>query len=179
LLELGCGYGRVLPNLSGGAECVVGVDLSLESLRFGSRTLQRGPAVRLATMNAVRLAFKDKSFDVVACIQNGISAFHVDKRTLIEEALRVTKHGGLALFSSYSEKFWKPRLEWFRIQAEAGLLGEIDEELTGNGVIVCRDGFTATTVSPDEFKKLTEGLDADVRIVEVDESSVFCELRKD
>jgi 2-polyprenyl-6-hydroxyphenyl methylase/3-demethylubiquinone-9 3-methyltransferase len=178
VLELGCGYGRVLPNLADRAEFVVGIDLSPESLRFGAKTLQNEASVHLAAMNAVQLGFKGESFDFVACIQNGISAFHVDPKSLIEEALRVTKPSGLVLFSSYSERFWEPRLEWFRLQAEAGLLGEIDEERTGNGVIVCRDGFTATTVTPDEFRKLTEGLDADVRIVEVDRSSVFCELRR-
>jgi 2-polyprenyl-6-hydroxyphenyl methylase/3-demethylubiquinone-9 3-methyltransferase len=178
VLELGCGYGRVLPDIALKVEFVVGVDLSPESLRFGRKSLQYEPAVHLAAMNAVQLAFKDESFDVVVCIQNGISAFHVDPRSLIEEALRVTRPGGLALFSSYSKRFWEPRLEWFRLQAEAGLLGEIDEERTGNGVIVCRDGFTATTVTPDEFEKLTKDLDVDVKIIEVDESSVICELRR-
>jgi 2-polyprenyl-6-hydroxyphenyl methylase/3-demethylubiquinone-9 3-methyltransferase len=128
-------------------------------------------------MDAVELGFRDRQFDTVICIQNGISAFGVDQRTLIEEAMRVTRSGGIVLFSSYSERFWENRLEWFRIQSEKKLVGEIDDEATGNGVIVCKDGFKSSTVKPDDFVRLTSNLDIDPIITEVDNSSVFCELR--
>jgi len=127
-------------------------------------------------MNAVKLAFYDGAFDCVICIQNGISAFHVDQQALVSESVRVAKAGATVLFSSYSERFWKDRLEWFELQSKAGLVGEIDYEKTTDGVIVCKDGFTATTMSSDHFLALTAQLDADVRIVEVDESSLFCEI---
>jgi SAM-dependent methyltransferase len=127
-------------------------------------------------MDAVALAFRDGIFDVVACIQNGISAFKVDQRALVAESIRVARPGGRVLFSSYSERFWRDRLEWFRLQSEHGLLGEIDPEATGDGVIVCKDGFKATTIGPDEFFSLTSGFDVHRRIEEVDESSIFCEI---
>lgn len=176
VLELGCGYGRILPPLAAKAGSVVGVDTSLASLQLASEFVAGNVNYRLINMDAVKLAFSDAVFDVVACIQNGISAFHVDQRTLIAEAVRVTKVGGTALFSSYSDKFWDERLEWFELQANAGLLGEIDYDRTGDGVIVCKDGFTATTVGPGEFRALTAGLNAEVNVTEVDGSSVFCEI---
>jgi 2-polyprenyl-6-hydroxyphenyl methylase/3-demethylubiquinone-9 3-methyltransferase len=129
-------------------------------------------------MDALHLAFRDNSFDVVICIQNGISAFHVDQKELIKESIRVTKHSGMILFSSYSEKFWDHRLEWFQLQSEAGLLGEIDYEKTKDGMIICIDGFTATTLKPEQFLFLVSGLDVEAKVVEVDESSAFCEMRK-
>ncbi|MBM3294057.1 MAG: hypothetical protein FJY82_05975 [Candidatus Aminicenantes bacterium] len=86
-------------------------------------------------------------------------------------------HGRL-LFSSYSEKFWPHRLEWFRRQAEAGLLGEIDESRTGDGTIVCKDGFTATTFGPERFLALARLFPVEARIVEIDESSLFCEMTR-
>jgi 2-polyprenyl-6-hydroxyphenyl methylase/3-demethylubiquinone-9 3-methyltransferase len=134
------------------------------------------PEIYVARMDAICLAFPDNSFDKVVCIQNGISAFHVDQRELIRESIRVAKPGGIIFFSTYSEKFWNQRLEWFRLQASAGLLGEIDMSKTGDGVITCKDGFKATTVAPDDFKKLTSDLDIKSEIVEVDESSLFCEI---
>jgi len=176
VLELGCGYGRVLQALAAKARLVVGVDTSFATLRTAFGAFGRAPGVGLFCMDAVRLGFRDRTFDVVACIQNGISAFHADQRKLIEEAVRVTKTGATALFSSYSSNFWDDRLRWFERQAEAGLIGEIDYERTGAGVIVCKDGFTATTVGHDDFRGLTAGLDADVRVTEVDGSSVFCEI---
>ena len=127
-------------------------------------------------MDAAQLAFLDETFDVVVCIQNGISAFHVDQKSLIRESIRVAKQGGMILFSSYSEKFWEDRLEWFRRQSQDGLLGEIDLTRTTDGTIVCKDGFKSSTVSKDGFLALASGLDAAVTISEVDESSIFCEM---
>jgi 2-polyprenyl-6-hydroxyphenyl methylase/3-demethylubiquinone-9 3-methyltransferase len=129
-------------------------------------------------MDAAALNFADNSFDVVLCLQNGISAFHREQRTLLLETLRVCKPGGIALFSTYAEKFWPDRLEWFELQAGAGLLGEIDRERTGNGFIACKDGFTATTITPDQFRLLAASLPASLTLIEVDGSSLFCILRK-
>ncbi|UCC73715.1 MAG: class I SAM-dependent methyltransferase [Gemmatimonadota bacterium] len=173
VLELGCGYGRVLGRLLDRAAAVLGIDTSLDSLQLARAEL--GGRCRLAAMDAVALALADGTFDLVICVQNGIAAFGVDKRRLIEEAIRVTRPGGTVLFSSYSEKFWDERLEWFGIQAAHGLVGELDLEATGDGVIVCKDGFRAETVSPDGFRSLLTGYTAP-RIIEVDGSSLFCEV---
>ena len=176
ILDLGCGYGRALPMFANKAAMTIGIDTSLSSLVSASDIVRRLKGCYIACMDAVDLVFPDKTFDKVICIQNGISAFQVDQRELIRESIRVTKPGGIALFSSYSEKFWDQRLEWFRLQAAAGLLGEIDMSRTGDGVIICKDGFKATTVSPKEFEELTAELDVSSKILEVDESSVFCEI---
>ena len=175
VVELGCGYGRVLGDLARHGELIAGIDTSLASLMLARRS-EGLTRAKLVCMDAARTAFPDRTFDCVVCIQNGISAFHVDRRRLVLETVRIARGGGRVLFSTYSQAFWPDRLEWFRLQAAAGLLGEIDEERTGDGVIVCKDGFTATTVSADEFRYLTQGLEAEVRLEEVDESSLFCEI---
>ena len=178
VLELGCGYGRILPRLALKAGGVIGIDNSIASLLLAQEMFGGVTNCYLLCMDAVQLAFRDRVFDCVICIQNGISAFHVNQQDLVRESLRVTKPGGTVLFSSYSDRFWKDRLHWFQLQSEAGLVGEIDHEKTGDGVIVCKDGFTATTVRPHQFRSLTEELDVDTRIVEVDESSLFCEITR-
>lgn len=176
VLDLGCGFGRIMPGLARKAGMVVGIDNSYSSLMLAKETIHGISHCFLVGMNAKQLGFYDHTFDVTVCIQNGISAFHVDRLELLRESLRVTKPGGTVLFSSYSEKFWEHRLKWFEMQADADLLGEIDYDKTGNGKIVCKDGFIANTVGRSEFLSLTSGLDADVQIVEVDQSSLFCEL---
>jgi 2-polyprenyl-6-hydroxyphenyl methylase/3-demethylubiquinone-9 3-methyltransferase len=55
-------------------------------------------------------------------------------------------------------------------------LGEIDEAATGRGVIVCKDGFRATTVTPGQFRSLSRGLGRQVRVDVVADASVFCEI---
>ncbi len=177
VLELGCGYGRFIGSLAGKARLLVGIDTSTASLLMGRELSGGTAACRFLQMDALALAFRDRTFDVVLCIQNGLSAFHVDPRTVISESIRVGRRGGRVLLSSYSPRFWPDRLEWFRLQAAEGLLGKIDEQATGNGVIVCSDGFHARTIGGDEFLSLTSGFDVQSVVVqEVDESSVFCEI---
>lgn len=176
VLEMGCGYGRVLQKLNKKAKTVVGIDASIESLSLAQDFLSGSNSIRLFAMNAIVLGFREQQFDVVLCIQNGISAFKVDQSKLIHEAIRVTRPGGIVLFSSYSEKFWEDRLHWFRLQAEHGLVGEIDEEKTGDGVIVCKDGFRAKTIHVSDFLNLTSSLGVNPIITEVGGSSIFCEM---
>lgn len=176
VLELGCGYGRVLKALRPSVGALVGIDTSYASLDLARNYLEGSPDVMLALMDAVCLAFPPATFDLVCCIQNGISAFRVDQRALLAAAVDVTRPGGRVLFSSYAEAFWDHRLAWFRLQAREGLLGEIDEAATGRGVIVCRDGFRATTVTPDQFRSLSRGLGRQVMVDVVDDASVFCEI---
>lgn len=176
VLELGCGYGRVLAHLRGHAGRVVGIDTSCESLRLAADVRGHAPH-ELHEMDAAHLAFADGSFDVVLCLQNGICVFGVEPGRLVREAVRVTRPEGRVLVSTYAPRFWNHRLEWFQIQSEHGLLGEIDAEATGGGVIVCKDGFRAESMGGDELESLCADLGLRCRLTEVDESSVFCEIR--
>jgi 2-polyprenyl-6-hydroxyphenyl methylase/3-demethylubiquinone-9 3-methyltransferase len=177
VLELGCGYGRVLVRLVEYAGFVMGIDTSFTSLSLCRETMMDFSDYALVNTNALCTGLREKAFDVVVCIQNGISAFHVDQRDLIRESIRITKPNGTILFSSYADKFWPERLNWFKIQSDAGLLGEIDMKATQNGIIVTKDGFTARTVRPRDFKALVSGFDVEATITEVDGSSVFCEIK--
>jgi len=175
VLELGCGYGRVLARLAERSNRLVGLDLSLGSLVY-ARGVIGSANVPLVRCDAAVPAFRPASFDLVCCPQNGISAFHVDQRSLIASGVGLVAPGGEALFFSYADAFWPHRLDWFRIQAAHGLVGEIDESATGNGTIVCKDGFVATSVSPERFLDLTRGLGREVTVSILGGSSVVCSV---
>lgn len=176
VIEFGCGYGRVLERLATVSSLACGIDTSLDSLRLARNRLASAANVVIAGMDASDPAFRAGTFDMVCCVQNGISSFHVDQRALMEAAVVLAKPTGKVLFSSYAEEFWENRLEWFRIQSANGLVGEIDDAATKDGTIVCKDGFTATTVTAERFSALARGLGERVSIDVVDGSSVFCEI---
>jgi 2-polyprenyl-6-hydroxyphenyl methylase/3-demethylubiquinone-9 3-methyltransferase len=176
VLELGCGYGRVLRRLASRARGVAGIDTSPESLQLAREFIGPASNVRLAAMDAARLGLRDHGFDLTICIQNGISVFGVDPQQLVREAVRVTRSHGRVLFSSYSARFWEARLEWFEVQAAQGLIGEIDRQATRDGVIVCKDGFRATTMDADGFRRLVAPLGLVPTVTEVQGSSLFCEI---
>lgn len=175
-LELGSGYGRVLERLLPRVRMAFGIDTSPSSLRMALEYLGRKPSVCLACMDSIQLGFRDGAFDLTICIQNGICAFAVDHEQLFREATRVTRSGGLVMFSTYTPQFWEHRLEWFEIQSAHHLIGEIDYHATGNGMIVCKDGFRATTADRPTFEKLAANLGVTPQITEVDGSSLFCEF---
>lgn len=177
VLELGCGYGRVFPELLKKTNFVTGIDNSFSSLQYGRNIFSANKNVQFFQMDASKTGFSDNTFDVVLCIQNGISAFKVDRNKLIVEAVRITQPGGKILFSTYSEKFWQHRLNWFEIQSAHHLIGEIDYYKTGAGVIICKDGFKAVTISNDEFTDLSSLHNLDSEITEVDNSSIFWVIR--
>lgn len=176
VLELGCGFGRVLLDLITPGTVLFGIDTARDSLCRAQDPAYQEP-FRLAQMNAARLGFRPNQFDLVFCIQNGIAVFGEDPAEVISESVRVLKPGATALFSSYSPKFWEHRLNWFRIQAALGLLGEIDERKSGAGIIVCKDGFKADAVSVAQFQAITKALHLQSAIFEVNDSAVFCEIR--
>jgi len=175
-LELGCGYGRVLQCLLPRVRMAFGIDTSPSSLRMALKYLGCKPSVILACMDSAQMGLRDRTFDLTICIQNGICAFAVDQQQLVREAIRVTRSGGLVMFSSYTSQFWKHRLEWFEIQSAHHLIGEIDYQATGSGTIVCKDGFRATTAHRVTFERLAARLGVTPRITEVDASSLFCEF---
>ncbi len=177
VLELGCGYGRVLTHLASRAGFTVGVDNSERSLKYGRDLLKGRQNISLICADAGRLPFQDNSFDLILCIQNGISAFKIEPQKLVRESLRVCKPTGASLFSTYAESFWEHRMHWFRLQSEAHLIGPINYEETRDGRIVCTDGFVATTARASDFHDLAETCGADATIYEIDYSSLFCEFR--
>ncbi|KAA3612711.1 MAG: class I SAM-dependent methyltransferase [Planctomycetota bacterium] len=177
VLELGCGYGRVLQEVAKPGRHLFGIDTALANLQMARRFLSEVPTCRLTLMDAGNLAFAPASFDAVFCIQNGISAFRIEPKTLLKQALQVTRPGGRVLFSSYAEAFWEPRLQWFQEQAKAGLLGEIDLQASTDGVIVTRDGFRSGTATPEQFRLWSQDLGHSRQLEEVEGSSVFLEIQ--
>ena len=177
LLELGCGYGRILANLSLKRANLFGIDISFDNVQLAKEMFGHLGNVCVLQMDATSLAFFDDTFDLVICVQNGISAFGVSPFTLLSEALRVTKTSGTILFSSYSDKFWDERLNWFEIQASAGLIGPINYSETDRGVIVCEDGLRLATLDRSDYEELMCSFNQSFKIQEVDNSSLFCIIR--
>ncbi len=178
ILELGAGYGRIMRKLAPYAESIVGIDISEDSISFGKEYLKDTPNCSLLVMDVHNLDYKNE-FDIVICLQNGLSAMKGDPLALVRRAMAALTPGGRAYFSSYSPRFWEVRLAWFQEQASRGLLGEIDMEKTKDGKIVCKDGFSATTFSAGDLAGLGDRVGCAYRIEEVDESSLFAILEKD
>lgn len=177
VIELGAGYGRIIKEIAPFCKSVIGIDISENNVMLAKEYLKNLPNASVLKMNVHSIELKS-TFDIVLCLQNGISSMGMTPED-IKNIMKLLNFGGHAFFSTYSAKFWDCRLEWFEEQAANGLLGEIDTENTGDGVIVCKDGFRATTRSPEEFEKLGRMTGYPLKIVEVDNSSLFLVISKE
>lgn len=176
VLELGAGYGRIIKELAPCCRSIVGIDISSESVELSKDYLKDCPNASIVEMDVQQIHFSEP-FNVILCLQNGLSAMRADS-VVIHKILDNVAPGGTAYFSSYSTKFWNTRLKWFEEQASKGLLGEIDYTKTKNGVIVCNGGFKATFHSSEDFKKIGEELGYPFEVQEVDDSSMFLIVHK-
>jgi SAM-dependent methyltransferase len=64
VLEVACGSGLGLGFMARKARCVVGGDIDEKNIRL-ARRLEKGPNTRIIAMDAHRLPFRDRSFDVL------------------------------------------------------------------------------------------------------------------
>lgn len=177
VLEVGCGYGRILAALAPFAGSLTGLDISEDSIALGKKYLETIHTARLLVMDANAMDLSG-AFDVVLCLQNGLSSMRVDPGAFIRKTTELLEPEGKALYSTYSPLFWEHRLAWFEEQAGKKLLGPIDYERTKDGVIVCEDGFTAKTFSEDALHELGKTSGYPYTVTTVDESSVFLIISK-
>lgn len=177
VLELGAGYGRILKQLAPHAAKLTGVDFSRDSVELSKHYLAGSPNCQVLHMDVGAMRY-DSCFDVVLGLQNTLSAIKRQPMELIRLSIQALSSGGKAYFSTYSENFWEQRLLWFREQAEKGLLGELDMNKTRDGVIVCKDGFTAVTFSREDLEGLGDVCGYPYSVQEVDRSSLFLIIEK-
>lgn len=107
VLDAGCGSGIFsLIFAQEEASCVVGIDISQESLKAARRLREsfRAQAVELIRNDVAHLCFKDESFDVVWAW--GTVHHTTDPDRSLTELLRVLRPGGSILLALYRKTGW-------------------------------------------------------------------------
>jgi carbamoyltransferase len=102
VMECGCGTGQWSHFLSLGNNHVLGIDLSLSSLKLAVEHKLRNqvPRAGFVQMNIFELGVKDESFDVV--ISSGVLHHTKDARRAFASIVRKVKHGGIVVVGLYN-----------------------------------------------------------------------------
>lgn len=102
ILECGCGTGQMSHYLQLNNNHVLGVDMSLGSLKLAVQHKRHNQLVRsnFCQMNIFNLAIKDNAFDVV--ISHGVLHHTYDARKAFGEIVKKVKPGGIVIVGLYN-----------------------------------------------------------------------------
>lgn len=146
LLEIGCGIGTDLVRFARGGARAIGIDVSETAMRLAKQNLAaHGHAARVAVADGTVLPFADSTFDAVYA--HGMLQYAAEPRRIVEEAQRVLKPGGTAIFMVYNRVSWLPAMS----------------QLTGVG-LEHGDAPVLRLYSIPEFRDLLRGFAA-IRVV--------------
>ena len=97
LLDIGASTGIVDNHLADHFAAVVGIDIDQPAISFANRHHNKAN-LNFMLGDAMNLAFRDSSFDVIVCAQ--IYEHMPDSKRLMSEVHRVLKPGGICYFSA-------------------------------------------------------------------------------
>lgn len=99
VLDIGCGTGRLIPELKHRGGEVVAADLSAKMLNLTSKKF---PGVKTVVADIDDLPFEDESFDMVIAM---FVVVHLgDLRRAFDEVYRVLKNGGVFILSNINQR---------------------------------------------------------------------------
>ncbi|MEU7864381.1 methyltransferase domain-containing protein [Nonomuraea sp. NPDC049141] len=110
IADLGCGPGHVAAWLAEQGASAVGIDLSAAMVEAGSR---RFPQVEFRQGDLLELPAKDGEFGSVVAFYTIIHLDPADLRRAFEEAARVLRPSGLALFAFHAGEEIRHLDEWW------------------------------------------------------------------
>ena len=151
ILEIGCGIGTVVHELSKEGHDVIGIDISGEAIEYGRKKYDR---LHLDVQAAENLPYEDESFEVVLSFDLFEHIAAIDKH--ISEVKRVLRPGGYYLFQTpnrYSniiyETLWTKSLQWRRYHPSLHSPGQLRRRMV-------RHGFETRFVKMNPINKFTE-----------------------
>lgn len=111
VLDAACGTGHGTRFLAGVARILVGLDHSLEALRFAVSSSPEG--ARFCCGDLLKLPFRDQSLDAVLCFQ--VIEHFSSAEPLLKELSRVLRQGGVLLIATLNDKKTSHGLNPFHI----------------------------------------------------------------
>ena len=151
ILEIGCGIGTIVNELSSKGNDIVGIDISGEAIEYGRK---KYGDIRLETQAAETLPYEDESFEVVLSFDLFEHIAAIDKH--ISEVRRVLRSGGYYLFQTPNkcsniiyETLWTKSLQWRRYHPSLHSPGQLRRRMA-------RHGFETRFVKMNPINEFTE-----------------------
>jgi len=135
ILEIGCGIGSIVFELSKQGYDIIGTDISQEAIAYG---LKKYADIKLEVQPAELLPYEDQSFDIVLSFDLFEHIAQIERH--VAEVFRLLKSNGYYLFQTpnkYSnvifETLTKKSLKWRRAHPSLHTPRQLIRRLTGHG----------------------------------------------
>ena len=151
ILEIGCGIGTVVNELSGKGHDIAGIEISGEAIEYGRK---KYGDIRLEVQAAETLPYKDESFEIVLSFDLFEHIAAIDKH--VSEVRRVLRPGGYYLFQTPNkcsniiyETLRTKSLQWRRYHPSLHSPGQLKRRMA-------RHGFETRFVKMNPINEFTE-----------------------
>ena len=158
VLEVGCGYGRLLFPLSEKSSKVVGIDFSKKELSQAKRNFRKIKNVKFYYMNATKIHFGKLKFDYVLLMNNALGNMPGIEKKVIGQMIKAAKNGGRIFIRVFSEKAKTAQLKNYK---KLGMKGIIN---LGNAYKT-KEGFYSRRFTISEINELFEGYKLKPKII--------------
>lgn len=135
ILEVGCGIGNIVYELTEQGYDITGTDISIEAISYGRK---KYPNIKIETQPAEELKFETESFDIVLSFDLFEHVVRIDSH--ICEVFRVLRAGGYYMFQTpnkYSniifETLQTRTLQWRNYHPSLHTPGQLRRRLSGHG----------------------------------------------
>ena len=136
VLEVGCGEGRTIRDIIRKTSNIIAIDHDKKAINDAKKNLKNYSDIKIIKAEAIKLPFKENSFDFVLCMTT-FANFGKNKIKALLEMKRVVKKDGYIIISTFSENAFDERIKVYKkfnapIKEIKGTTVIFDKELKDN-----------------------------------------------
>ncbi|HSP06061.1 MAG TPA: class I SAM-dependent methyltransferase [Acidobacteriota bacterium] len=169
VLEVGCGFGRVLEWVPEGVQ-YSGIDISRNYL---AEAKSRNPRGDWICGDATSLPFRSGSFDAVFCVQNTLGNMEGLEEKVLSEMRRACGRNGRVILSVYSEDSFEMRRLWYDRLVDVGIFRRVWLDPQRPRVARSDTGWSSRCFERSEVRAYFEGASS-VEITKLGSFLYFC-----
>lgn len=167
VLEVGCGWGRILKSLAPHCKKIIGIDNSDVEIKEAKFFLADVSNSEMFYEDGEKTHFPDDYFDVIILAGNTFGNLGDKKEKVINEITRILKESGKILLSVYANGAKDLRIKAYR---DIGLKADLKED----GTVIFEGGLLSEEFSKQQLEIIFKKFGLKVQFVDINSIAMLC-----
>lgn len=160
ILEVGCGYGRLIKVLAPKSKKITGIDFSEPLLMRAKKNLSKTKNAKLLLMDGKKIDLPQNSYDYVLCLDSSFGNMPGIELRVIKQMKKICKKDGEIIISVFSQNAKKAQIQNYK---RIGL-----KNITNNGkAIHTAEGFYSRRFSKKDLKEIFASVGLKCKITKI------------